>query len=555
MYCNISNFLFPHVSRASFNSFVRDHDVHFVGNSISRHAYFSYVHLANSQEAVVQNRPLLPRDYRSSEKKKCPVLEFDGSTCHTRLAGDRQVAAKWDFYGDPSSLRNTDNGATIYILFGTLIPVLHGELWRRRDLYMHINSFANDHPGRVVWIPIPPVCKDAFQNKEWKPLKVRYKNEINQGIREFNEDTIKHLNNRVQVVRPAWYDDNRACQCYDDWVHHHRLTFLTLDHIVDALHDRSTEEIIQSHKNNILFNLNYTSGNVPASTLRHRDMIRDRNKIMRMRMRGMRTRKNSCTGSIRSRLAPYVNNFTVVERQWPVDAATLRDLIDRHGFVVVRNIIPPTAAQTLRTVVDNVFDEGDNLVETGRGFFSHVERERDQQGWRAIHSPSAAMLLLQEYERAGIRSMVSSLFHGETPCISSTKWNLRRGNGMYVPGWHQDGYFMDRDSRYLNMWIALDECGKDSVLPGMVYKQGGQRSFTKPGDYIVIEDRDVNHLRSHVPSFQAGDGVFFDEYIIHSTEFRENLNELMRHAIETWFHPQCSANNPYSYCLLWEPQT
>ncbi len=87
------------------------------------------------------------------------------------------------------------------------------------------------------------------------------------------------------------------------------------------------------------------------------------------------------------------------------------------------------------------------------------------------------------------------------------------------------------------------------------YKQGAQRSYVKPEDYIVISEQDVKHLPSHIPSFRAGDGVFFDEYIIHSTEFRRDLNGLMRHAIETWFHPRCSASNPYSHCLLWEPHT
>ena len=69
---------------------------------------------------------------------------------------------------------------------------------------------------------------------------------------------------------------------------------------------------------------------------------------------------------------------------------------------------------------------------------------------------------------------------------------------------------------------------------------------------ILIDDDTVKHKENFVPHFKQGDAIFFDEYIVHSTEFRSQINEnIKRHAIEMWFHPHCASKNEYSEPLLW----
>ena len=69
------------------------------------------------------------------------------------------------------------------------------------------------------------------------------------------------------------------------------------------------------------------------------------------------------------------------------------------------------------------------------------------QGLLAPYFPTAVEFLLKRFEQWGLLRLLRDYF-GDEPAISSKKWTLRRGSGLTFPGWHQDGFFMDKGSRY-----------------------------------------------------------------------------------------------------------
>ena len=83
-------------------------------------------------------------------------------------------------------------------------------------------------------------------------------------------------------------------------------------------------------------------------------------------------------------------------------------------------------------------------------------------------SPTLLNQLFETYERVGLRAVISD-YLGEPPVLSANKCTLRRVPLTANTEWHQDGSFLGRGIRALNVWLALSDCGIDSpgidVLP------------------------------------------------------------------------------------------
>jgi hypothetical protein len=107
--------------------------------------------------------------------------------------------------------------------------------------------------------------------------------------------------------------------------------------------------------------------------------------------------------------------------------------------------------------------------------------------------------------------------------------------------WHQDGAFLGRDVRTLNLWLCLSECGDDAPGLDMVPRRfdevlatGTEGAFF---DWAVAQDvvdaarGDVEIVRPH---FAPGDALLFDHLFLHRTAAAPGMTR-ERHAIETWF--------------------
>jgi hypothetical protein len=161
-------------------------------------------------------------------------------------------------------------------------------------------------------------------------------------------------------------------------------------------------------------------------------------------------------------------------------------------------------------------------------------------GVLAADSPRLLSFMFETYEQIGLRKVVTD-YLGERPVLSANKCTLRRVPLTAKADWHQDGAFLGRDIRALNVWIALSDCGVDS--PGMdllprrldhIVETGtGGAIFDWAVGPAVVEQlaADAPVLR---PVFTAGDALLFDDMFLHRTAIAPTMTR-PRYAIESWF--------------------
>jgi hypothetical protein len=159
--------------------------------------------------------------------------------------------------------------------------------------------------------------------------------------------------------------------------------------------------------------------------------------------------------------------------------------------------------------------------------------------WTA-DSPRALFDLVETFRDTTLLDVVTR-FLGERPALSRNKSTLRRVPVAAVHAeWHQDGAFLGRPIRTLNVWMALTRCGDDApgmdILPkrldGIVETgtEGSIFSWAAAHDK-VLEAADGVPVRR--PIFDAGDALLFDELFMHRTACEPQMTK-ERHAIETW---------------------
>jgi hypothetical protein len=165
---------------------------------------------------------------------------------------------------------------------------------------------------------------------------------------------------------------------------------------------------------------------------------------------------------------------------------------------------------------------------------------KDSGGVLAADSPRLLDRLLEVFEDAGLRAVVRD-YLGEPPVLSANKCTLRRVPVDANTGWHQDGAFLGRGIRALNIWVALSDCGIDSpgidVLPrrlaDIVETGTGGAIFDWSVGPDVVEQLAVDSPVVR-PQFRAGDALLFDDLCLHRTGVDSNMTR-PRYGIEAWF--------------------
>jgi hypothetical protein len=238
-----------------------------------------------------------------------------------------------------------------------------------------------------------------------------------------------------------------------------------------------------------------------------------------------------------------------------LDPAVLRNAIASNGALHVRGFLDARRVETLRFATDAAhtaqeashagqprevttpwFDPFDRLEGGGytRGFV------RGTGGVLAADSPRGLFQLLDTYYQLGVDRLVTE-FLGERPALSAEKTTLRKVFPEPGPaGWHQDGQFLGKDIRSLNIWIALSDCGVDS--PGLelvarrldhIVQTGTDGTFL---DWVASDAAVEARFSGAIvrPLFAAGDALLFDHLLLHRTHRNGEMTR-PRYAIESWF--------------------
>jgi phytanoyl-CoA dioxygenase PhyH len=242
-----------------------------------------------------------------------------------------------------------------------------------------------------------------------------------------------------------------------------------------------------------------------------------------------------------------------------LNVALLRNGILRHGSVWVRGLVPKSRVARLRHAMDKVFEAHD-AVETGQASpetatwydpLDNIQNPQDARNWRrqanavlAADSPRGFFELMETVNQVRLDALIGSYF-GERPALAAEKvtmfrvhaqdWRLRLAN------WHQDGAFLGKGIRTVNVWFALSRCGRDA--PGMaLYPIALDRILPvgEPGsiyDWSLSPDtiaRELPGVPIWQPECDEGDALIFDHLTLHKTHAVEGMAN-WRYAFETWF--------------------
>jgi Phytanoyl-CoA dioxygenase (PhyH) len=241
-----------------------------------------------------------------------------------------------------------------------------------------------------------------------------------------------------------------------------------------------------------------------------------------------------------------------------LDVATLRRGLAHHGCVLVRSLISPERADAFARGIDRALDAFDGCEASGSEaaspwFVPFAPPSAGQFAWRrrgwvrasgglwTADSPRMLFELTELVEDTGIAALIEAYF-GERPALSANKCTLRRVPTDTNTNWHQDGAFLGRDVRSLNLWLALSPCGVDA--PGLdivpqrfdeILPTGTEGAlFDWSVSPQVVEDAAGGPEAILSPEFGPGDALLFDHMFLHRTGVKPGMTR-ERWAIESWF--------------------
>ena len=253
-----------------------------------------------------------------------------------------------------------------------------------------------------------------------------------------------------------------------------------------------------------------------------------------------------------------------------LDRDALVAAVRGHGVLIVRGLFSEAVCADLRAMVDSTMAafeldrqrvdpawntpltdvNGQVLGATHFRSFNH-----GAAGLSAADSPRSAAYVIRAFQEVGLPELVGA-YLGERPVLSLEKWTLRRVPPDTGSSWHQDGAFLGAEKHTINMWVALSDCGeRASGLDILARRLDHIVPTGTPGAFfdwdvapdVVERERGSDPIVS--PVFQAGDAVFFDQYLLHKTGTQPGFTE-DRYALESWFFTPSSFPSHYNGLLL-----
>jgi hypothetical protein len=239
-----------------------------------------------------------------------------------------------------------------------------------------------------------------------------------------------------------------------------------------------------------------------------------------------------------------------------LSADVLRRNILRHGSLRVNNLLDDAQVRRFVAGIDQALEvRNDGIAAESRrdqSWYAALPLPRDEAkslgrhwvagsgGVLAADSPRLLNQLFETFEEVGLREVVQG-YLGEQPVLSANKCTLRRVPINASTDWHQDGAFLGRGIRALDVWVALSECGVDS--PGIDLLPRRLDEIVETGTGGAIFDWAVGPavvarlaVDSPVvrPVFKPGDALLFDDMFLHRTAIEPTMTR-PRYAIEAWF--------------------
>jgi hypothetical protein len=239
-----------------------------------------------------------------------------------------------------------------------------------------------------------------------------------------------------------------------------------------------------------------------------------------------------------------------------LSAAAVGAGIVHHGSLLVRGLVPPSELPALVDDVDRALDAAQRwlggapqhdtapwfeLFQPAPPFSVGLSRRFVVEGGGvlAADAPLALCRIIDVFEAAGLRPILTD-YLGERPALSAKKTTLRRVPPDSGSDWHQDGAFLGRDVRSVNVWVALTDCGVDAPGLDIVPKRLDLVETGTEGaifDWSVgrpVVERAAAPGGTTRPVFRAGDALLFDDRNLHATACSPEMTK-DRYAIEAWF--------------------
>lgn len=234
----------------------------------------------------------------------------------------------------------------------------------------------------------------------------------------------------------------------------------------------------------------------------------------------------------------------------------LRAGVLTSGCLLIRGVLTRGRCEEIIGLIDRAFEAceaaGDDPapgdpyyspLAVGSGTYN-LARQRQwvtsAGGLWTADSPRVTFALIDAFATSGLLDAIGG-YIGQRPAVSANKWTLRKVAPGTDGDWHQDGAFLGRDIRAMNIWLALTDCGVDA--PGMDLVMRRFDEIVETGTKGARFDWSVSPAKVDEllgpgesvlsPAFQAGDVLLFDQMFLHKTGESTGMTK-DRYAIETW---------------------
>ena len=169
----------------------------------------------------------------------------------------------------------------------------------------------------------------------------------------------------------------------------------------------------------------------------------------------------------------------------------------------------------------------------------------------ACDSPHAIFQITELLETSPVLGVIAD-YLGEQPVLSANKTMLRRVPPDAQPSWHQDGSFMGQQTRTVNLWLALSDCGEGQDAPGLALVprrlDRSLRGEVSNGDIVLTPDQfeeASGGIGAIKPTFAPGDALLFDELLAHANGGGEPGLTRPRYAMEAWLFAPTAVPSGY----------
>jgi hypothetical protein len=231
-----------------------------------------------------------------------------------------------------------------------------------------------------------------------------------------------------------------------------------------------------------------------------------------------------------------------------------------HGCLLVRGLFSRERADELRATIDQAFAGRQQhvagvpsdrttpwYVPCGPWDAAEPKAANGVRNYndtcKAVHVADSPRALFQVFEALASTNVVSVIneYLGERALLSVRKTMIRRVPPDAKPAFHQDGTFMGVDTRAVDIWVALTECGDGTDAPGLSVLPKRLNGSARPdavGPLVPLNPAELAEVADGTPVVrphcQPGDALLFDELCLHANGGDRPGLARDRYALEAW---------------------